>query len=107
MMYQLIAICAALLSTLLLGVLIVELRELLAAKKAMTETKNLSKIQMDLHQDNMEMASNANESLGKMLQDQHEQMNILDERVNQLGGTLPTTQAGSKWSERVRRTPPP
>jgi len=106
-MYQLIAICAALLSTLLLGVLIVELRELLAAKKEMTETKNLSKIQMDLHQDNMEMASNANESLGKMLQDQHEQMNILDERINQLGGTLPTTQAGSKWSERVRRTPPP
>ena len=107
MMYQIIAICAALLSTLLLGVLIVELRELLAAKKEMTETKNLSKIQMDLHQDNMEMASNANESLGKMLQDQHERMNMLDERVNQLGGTLPTTQAGSKWSERVRRTPPP
>lgn len=107
MIYQIVAICGALLSTLLLGVLVVELRELLAAKKAMVETKNLSKIQMETHQDNMEMASNANESLGKMLQDQHERMNIIDERVNQLAGTLPTTQAGSKWTERARRTPPP
>ena len=104
--YELVSICSALLSAVLLGGILGLLGVLLDAKKQLIEAREQLEQQAKTH-DNMEMSSLANESLGKMLQDQQEQMIIIDERVNQLAGTLPTTQAGSKWSERARRTPQP
>ena len=105
--YELVSICSALLSAVLLGGILGLLGVLLDAKKQLIEAREQLEQQAKTHHDNMEMSSLANESLGKMLQDQQEQMIIIDERVNQLAGTLPTTQAGSKWSERARRTPQP
>ena len=95
LIYELVSICSAVLSALLLGSFLGLLGVLLDSKKKLAESAEI-----------LRKASESNISLGKMCEALQEQIVVIDERVAMLGGTATQPGAGKPWSNRNEKNVP-